>query len=73
MEERASPEQQQLIEEDLDQFRQLYRDYHSRLYQLRHLAEEYETMRQNIRLKLRQQHQATRQNGQVHRAFPAAG
>jgi hypothetical protein len=63
MELRTSPEQQQLVEEDLDQLRQLYRDYHSRLYQLRHLAEKYEVTRQNIKLKLRQQHQASRQNG----------
>lgn len=64
MEERASPEQQQLVEEDLAQLRQLYQDYHSQLYQLHHLAEEYETTRQNIRLKLRHQYQVSRQNGQ---------
>jgi predicted patatin/cPLA2 family phospholipase len=59
----TSPDKQELIQEDLDQLRQLYRDYHSMLHQLRQLAEEYETTRQNIRLKLRQQQQVTRQSG----------
>ncbi len=62
MELHASSEQQELIQDDLDHLRQLYRDYHSMLYQLRHLAEEYEATRQNIKMKLRHQHQASRQN-----------
>ncbi|MGV8092087.1 MAG: hypothetical protein AB2L24_09520 [Mangrovibacterium sp.] len=58
-----SPEQQELVQEDLEQLLQLYRDYHSRLCQLRQLGKEYETTRQNIKMKLRRQHLTTRQDG----------
>lgn len=60
MEVNATPEQQQLVQDDLEQMRELYEDYHDKLGQLRQIAEEYEATRQNIRFKLRSQQKAAR-------------
>jgi len=60
MEVNASPEQQQLVQDDLEQLRELYEDYQHKLGQLHRLAAQYEATRQNIRFKLRCQQKASR-------------
>ncbi|QGY46060.1 hypothetical protein GM418_21030 [Maribellus comscasis] len=61
MEEGASVEQMELVEEDLGHLKQLYTSYRNGLKQLHQIAQKYETTRRNIKVKLRLQQKAARQ------------
>jgi len=60
MERGASPEQQELVKEDLGRLKQLYARYRAGLKQLHQITGEYETTRRRIRSKLRLQQRAAR-------------
>ena len=60
LEQHASPEQQELVQDDLDRLKQLYLSYSDELDQLRQITESYTETRQNIRTKLRSQQETAR-------------
>ncbi len=63
MEEQASIEQLELVEEDLEHLKQLYASYQAGLKKLHQITGEYKKKRQNIKEKLRLQRRAAKANG----------